>query len=350
MDGRLVLICLGLAGAAYADPSATAPARDDPAVTALTREVGDKGWIVYGARSSEGDWDLYLCRPDGSAVRNITNTPEFNEAGPRFSPDGKRLLYRRLARDATINHDRWGFQGRLMIARNDGTEPNAIGGDGELPWAGWSPDGKQISCLTLKGVEIVDLATKKVLRRIPRQGLYQQLTWSADGKWLCGVSNHFGESWTVARMNVGTGEINPVNKFQNCTPDWLPDSERMIWSHRPGNQGGYGWTQLWVGNADGRDVHLIYGEDGRHLYGGGASPDGKYIVFSSCPQDGGGAEKDGAPIGILRLADAPIITGESEALRKLHPNTHDGPVLLLPITGWEPHWTYAEVQTADEHR
>ena len=44
----------------------------------------------------------------------------------------------------------------------------------------------------------------------------------------------------------------------------------------------------------------------------------------------------------MRLADAPIISGNSPALRKVHPSAHDGPVLALPDL-WEPHWTFTDV-------
>ena len=65
----------------------------------LAEEVRDKGWIVFCARAETGDWDLFLCRPDGSDLRNITRTPDYNEASPQFSRDGRRLLYRRLPRE-----------------------------------------------------------------------------------------------------------------------------------------------------------------------------------------------------------------------------------------------------------
>ena len=65
---------------------------------ALAREVQTQGWIVYGARTASGDWDLFVMRPDGSRVRNLTCTPEYNEGLPRFAADGQRLLYRRLPR------------------------------------------------------------------------------------------------------------------------------------------------------------------------------------------------------------------------------------------------------------
>ncbi len=46
-------------------------------------------------------------------------------------------------------------------------------------------------------------------------------------------------------------------------------------------------------------------------------------------------------MGLIRLRDAPIIGGESKALRKVPPDAHEGPVLPLP-EGFEPHWTYAK--------
>lgn len=315
----------------------------DPRTAGLADEVRSSGWIVYSARSKSGDWDLFLMRPDGSSTRNITNTPTFHEAAPRFSPDGKRLLYRRLERVDEIDHDRYGFAGELVIADSNGENAVTVGKAGELPWASWSPDGQQLACLSLEGIEIFDLASATVVRRIPRKGIYQQLCWSPDGRWFCGVSNHFGESWTVVRMDVETGEVNAVNSFQNCTPDWLPDSQRLLFSFRPGNQDGYGWTQLWAADGDGGSRALLYGHDGYHVYGGVTSPDGKYVVFTSSIRDGGGAERAGAPMHLMRLLDSPMIQGESPALRKLLPETTDGPVLSLP-EGWEPHWTYSETE------
>jgi len=345
--------CLHLALAAVivvqAVCTVAACAQPDPRVAELAREVADKGWIVYGARGDNGTWDLFVSRPDGSRRRNVTNTPEFEEAAPRLSPDSTKLLYRRMAKGAVINHDKWGFQGRLVIADANGANPAVVGDEGEYPWASWSPDGGRIVCLTKKGIQVVDLDTRKVVREFKRQGIYQQLFWSPDGQWFCGVANHQGQSWTVVRVNAETGALNAVRQYQNCTPDWHPDSGHIILSSRPADQpggGGYGYTQLWLVSGDGADQRLLYGEDGSHIYGGACSPDGRYVLFTKGPRDGSGAEKDGAPMGVMRAADAPTITGTSADLRKLHPDTEDGPVLLLE-SGWEPCWTYADIGAAE---
>ena len=310
----------------------------------LRDEVKAKGWIVFPARSENGDWDLFLMRPDGSQCHNITHTPDANESYPLFSRDGSQLLYRKLARSENIDGNRYGEQGAPVIAKSDGTAARVMGKEGEWPWASWSPDGHQVACLSIQGVTFVDIASGKVLRTLKRNGFFQQLTWSPDGQWLSGVANSFGTAWSVARMNATNGEVNAVSREDNCTPDWFPDSRRMIFSNRPAEQkvgGQYGWTQLWMAEADGKYPQLVYAEDGRHIYGGNVSPDGKYVLFTGNPEEDGDAKNSGSPMALMRVSDAPIVGGHSAVLRKLHPQAKAGPVLKLPA-GWEPCWTYSE--------
>lgn len=319
-------------------------AHPSPEIATLANEVRGKGWIVFPARSEQGDWDLFLMRPDGSQRRALTQTPEWNEAAPQFSRDGKRLLYRRLKRAEKIEGNRSGEQGAPVVANSDGTGARALGAEGELPWASWNPDGREVATLSLKGIAFVEVASGKVRRTLPRQGFFQQLTWSPDGQWLCGVANSFGTGWSVARLNAATGEANAVSKVDCCTPDWFPDSRKLIFSNRsPGQKAnrGVGWTQLWMADADGRNRQLVYGEDGRHIYGGHVSPDGLYALFTGNPMEDGDPEHNGAPMGLLRLGHAPLIGGESVELRERHPGAKSGPVLTLP-SGWEPCWTFSE--------
>jgi Tol biopolymer transport system component len=288
---------------------------------------------------------LFVCRPDGSAARPLTRTPQFSESSPQVSRDGRRLLYRRVKPDEKFDNNRHGEQGQLVVAHSDGTNPQTLGADGEFPWASWSPDGKQVASLSIKGIAFIDVATRQVVRKLERKGFFQQVTWSPDGQWLVGVANAYGTGWSIARMNVATGASEAVNRVDCCTPDWFPDSRNVIFSWRPPGQKmnkGYGWTQLWMADAEGKSRRLVYGEDGRHVYGGCVSPDGKCVLFTGNLQEDGDPGNAGAPMGLLRLSDAPIIGGESAELRALHPRVKNGPVLTLP-TGWEPCWTFSEV-------
>jgi Tol biopolymer transport system component len=310
----------------------------------LAREVRGQGWIAYGARSDKGDWDLFLCRPDGSNARNLTQSPLFNEALPQFSRDGRRLLYRRMPRAEVINPNHCGEQGELVIANSDGTAPKVMGRISDYPWASWNPDGRQVACLSIKGITLFDLAGGQAVWSFARKGFFQQMTWSPDGRWLLGVANSYGTGWSIARLELATGEAGAVNRVDCCTPDWFPDSREVIFSWRPpgqkGNQG-YGWTQLWRADREGRTRQLVYGEDGRHVYGGHVSPDGQYVLFTGNVREDGDPTRAGAPMGLMRLTDGPIIRGESAELRALHPKVNAGPVLTLPV-GWEPCWTFSE--------
>jgi Tol biopolymer transport system component len=333
-----------VAGCACCALEPTPTPRDDGSAR-LAQEVSSRGWLVYAARSQQSDWDLFICRPDGSNVRNLSKTPEFNEAAPQFSRDGRKLLYRRLPHTESIDGNRYGEQGELVFANSDGTDPQVFGKPGEYPWASWSPDGHQIACLSIKAISVIDLATRQVVRTLPRKGFFQQLTWSPDGNWLSGVANSYGTGWSIARMEVASGAASVVNRVDCCTPDWFPDSKSLIFSWRPPGartNHGHGWTQLWRAEAEGKSPQLVYGEDGRHVYGGQVSPDGRYVLFTGNMEEDGDPGKAGAPMGLMRLSDAPVVGGNSPGLRVLYPQANTGPVLTLPV-GWEPCWTFAEI-------
>ena len=335
-------VCL-VTNAAFAADKVEQTFLKHPGVKKLQEEVRTKGWIVFSAFTDRKEWDLFLSRPDGSQRQRITNTPDWSEAAPRFSPNGKKILYRRIIKGKIISHDRWGFQGELVIADRDGKNAKVMGKRRQYTWACWNPDGSKLSCLSLRGIEVVSLNTMQVESKLKRNGVFQQLFWSPNGKWFVGTANVGGVNWTIVRLDAKTGKRNIVSQFRNCTPDWFPDSKRVIFSNRPAGQSGSGWTQLWMADAAGKSRKMIYGEDGRHIYGGALSPDAKYVLFTRCPQDGGGSEREGAPAALMRLSDGPIIGGTSAALRKSHSKdkVKDGPVLPLPNL-WEPHWTYAE--------
>ena len=300
-------------------------------------KFASKGRIVFGGRTPKGDWDLYTLRADGTDIRNLTNTPEFNEGFPRFSPDGTKILYRRTLIAERFDNNRHGMQGQLMIMNSDGTGVEVFGKEGEFPWASWSPDGRRLACLSCGGIDLYDIATKTVEAHLDRKGTYQQMIWSPDGKWLTGVANSFDTGWSVVRIEVATGAINPVSKVDCCTPDWFPDSSTVIFSYRA-----HDWTQLWMADGEGRERRLILAEDGRHIYGGCVSPDGNYVLFT------GNKEEDGDPRMRARDGFAQV-AGRSDVHRRepvrpqRTPGAKDGPVLPLPA-GREPHWTSAKLE------
>lgn len=304
---------LGLAGGALAG--------------GLAGEVRGLGWLIYSARSEAGDWDLFACRPDGSDVRNLTGTPKTSEFFPHLTRDGKRLLFRRMPVGEGIDGNRHGEQGEPVVANGDGSEPKALGPAGALPWATWSPDGRQLLTLAPKGFSILEVETGKVVRSLPRGGFFQQPTWSPDGKSLVGVSNGFGTGWSVAVLDLESGKASAVAREDCCTPDWSADGKSVIFSWRPPVEGLPGkWTQLWLSELGGKP-RLLYAEDGRHTYGGCLSPDGRYALFTGNAVEDGDPGKAGSPMRIMRVADA----GQPQ------------PEMVVLPAGWEPVWTAVEV-------
>ncbi|MGH9163645.1 MAG: hypothetical protein ACRD2X_27135 [Vicinamibacteraceae bacterium] len=333
----------GVAEETAAPQSGASPsgARDDqdPRVLALAREVRSKGWVVYSAHTDEGDWDLFLTRPDGSAQRQLTKTSEYNEGGARFSPDGRRLLYYRMPKSVVVDNNQYG-RFELVIADSDGRNPVVYGKD--YNWASWGPNGEQIAHLTRTGIQIVDLSTKRTIRTLAKRGMFHQIFLSPDGRWLTGTANGLGEHWAIGRMDVSTGNVSSMSdpRCFNCTSDWFPDSRHIIYSKGIPCTGE--WAQLWMTTDNPPEGRLIYAESTRHIYGGAASPDGRYVVFTRSQRDLGRVDHSGTTMALIRLQDSPIIRGDDRALRNAFPDTKDGPVLDL-FVGWEPHWTYADI-------
>jgi Tol biopolymer transport system component len=228
----------------------------------------------------------------------------------------------------------------LVIMRADGKEPETYGN--EFPWASWGPDGTQIACLTPKSIRIIDLASRKVIREFPRKGIVEQLVWSPDGKWFAGTANGLGPFWNIGRLNLETGELNAVSETEryNCTPDWLPDSSRILYArgiiaNQPGR------AELWIAHVDGGERKMLYAEEGRHIYGGCASPDGRYLLFTRSIEDLGKVDQSQTTLAIIRRVDAPMLGDSGKSIRQRYPDAK--PELRLDLgLGWEPDWTYTD--------
>ena len=74
-----ILLASGFLNLALLTGEARAETREikDPEVKKLYNELADKGWIIFSAKTEKGDYDLFVSRPNGSHLRNLTRTPEF---------------------------------------------------------------------------------------------------------------------------------------------------------------------------------------------------------------------------------------------------------------------------------
>jgi Tol biopolymer transport system component len=317
-----------------------APFAEEPDTAALAREVHGLGWIAFSAVGEAGDWDIYLSRPDGTDRRKLTDTRAYSETGARFSPDGKRLLYyRQPAREPVDNNAYGTFE--LVIADSNGANTVSFGRD--FAWASWGPDSKSIAVLTPRGVHVVDIRTRKVVRVIPRKGIVEQLVWSPDGRAMVGTANGLGEYWNVGALDARSGNIIALSETEryNCTPDWMPDSRRVIYARGTVPKKNER-AQLWVAASDGSERHMLYAEGGRHIYGGAASPDGRFLIFSRTVEDLGKVDHAKTTLAVIRMDDTPMLGDDDQGLRKRFESAKAAVRLDLG-PGWEPHWTRAEI-------
>lgn len=374
-------------------PDATASEKPaDPAVEKLRREVAGLGWIVFTARSggAGSDLDLFVMRPDGSQLRNITSTPKFDEFSVRVSPDGKRILYRRTVKTprggirsrlpqdvGTLAMRTWPATGTLVVANADGSEPRQPDGNGAYASVSWGPKGRQIACLEKVEpneagkqtasfrIVIRDSNTFNVIRTMPSAGIHSHAVWSPDGKRVCGPANILpGQTRSakgieyplglgkMASLDIESGKRTAMASFPDWSPVWATDTNGDWFQggspsvlHTANNYGicpAY-FPMLWRSGLKGEPSQLVFGEFRKHIQGGCTSPDDKYAIFvigsDTWPLQG--------KMAIIRLADAPIARGRStlfhEVLADHFPDVKQGPVLDLPHVpeGFEPHWTAA---------
>jgi Tol biopolymer transport system component len=141
--------------------------------------------------------EIYIMRADGSGVKRLTNVPGY-DGGPFFSPDGKRIIWRRF--------DEQGLIADVWTMNLDGTDARQITKFGAMSWAPYiHPSGRYILFASNKlGFEnfevfMVDIDGKKEPVRITYSDGFDGLPVpSPDGRRL---------AWTSSRGGGREGQI-----------------------------------------------------------------------------------------------------------------------------------------------
>ena len=192
---------------------------------------GSPGWSPDGKkitfasdrRNHQGRMEVHVMNADGSNVRRLTTLPSdaMLEDAPRFSPDGRRILFTRYITDP----------GRSALftvgVRGGGLKQLTPWGNG-ANGADYSPDGK-----------------KTVFEAYPSKGCFGEIyTVDSDGQHLTNITDN--------RCQAGSGD-----------PVWSPNGKKILFwsSHVEDGEFGVGLATM---NPDGTDRHHIIpnpGED-----------------------------------------------------------------------------------------
>ena len=177
----------------------------------------DGQWVAY---VSYRDGTLWRSRSDGSQRQQLTYPPTYAVL-PRWSPDGKKIIFFEFA----LSADK---PARMYEISPDGGSPQLILPEDHSQQLdpNWSPDGTKIvfageSNDPSSAIHVLDLASKKVSDVPGSQGLYSP-RWSPDGHYLSAFS---ADSQTLLLFDFGTQKWTPLATGSLGWLNWSHDGQ-----------------------------------------------------------------------------------------------------------------------------
>jgi Tol biopolymer transport system component len=174
--------------------------------------------IAFAAQQA-GTYDIWITDQLGHEQSNLTQTPDYAEFAPAWSPDGMRLVYDRGLPDGSTPFQLWtmrpdGTDARLLIADSQNDALNPV----------FSPDGIWVAYVSGPGY-LSDLRAVRSdgtddhsILKLDNGTSLDTPAWSPDGQSLV-----FSYGLNIATIQAdGTGLKVVTNSAFNSDPDWGP--------------------------------------------------------------------------------------------------------------------------------
>src|SRR5213080_4251614 len=239
------------------------------------------GRIAFGININ-GNTDVYTARPDGQALRRLTDEPGF-AACAAYSADGRRIAY---------CSGQGGGPVQVWTMKQNGTDKHQVTHlSGAAIFPDFSPDGSEIVFAAQPAG-----ATARNIYVVPSDGgTPQQLTsvgnnvypaFSPDGSKIVFNSNRTGTSQVYVMNADGSGQTQLTfdSAPKDQVSDWSPDGSKIAYladTHGISDVVNPSWGDIWGMNADGSGQHPI--THNATYYGTAWSPDGSRIATMNMP-------------------------------------------------------------------
>lgn len=197
----------------------------------------DGSKLLYTTWSDEALGAIYVASAGGGGGRRLTQEQGFYY-GPRFSPDGKRIVYTKSG-GGGLTGSLWSVDRGIYVMSADGGKPVRVADSGETPQ--FSADGTRVFYLTGGGLK------KKLMsvglhgedpREVYSLKYVDSVSLSPDGKWV--AFTELFNAYVAPLMTGGTGpvELSRDSKAMPVTQvsadvgsylHWAADSKSLHW-------------------------------------------------------------------------------------------------------------------------
>lgn len=261
---------------------------------------------IYFTSSRTGDCEIYVMNPDGTEIKNLTNSPDTDDWLCTVSPDGEKIAFTRgtwrdfnsfeiwimdsdgsnlkqlTHNDKADGHPDFSPDGKkiVFVSWRDGNEEiytmNADGSNQKRLTNNqvndndpdWSPDGAWIAFKSIRAysnkssdkmldpdyeIFLMDTTGKNVIRLTNDRYSDHDPDWSPDGQKITFLRCIEGEGSDVWIMNSdGSNQARLTNTGDNWYTSWLEDGSKIAFcSIRSGN------TDIWIMNSDGSNPFQV---------------------------------------------------------------------------------------------
>jgi Tol biopolymer transport system component len=199
------------------------------------QSLGTSGFEIVFEHYEDGNWDLFISKPDGSGARNLTRSPDMNEMYPQVSPDGSRIAF---VADTGAGRE---TVRSVWVMGMDGSGLKKVADYARQPF--WAPDSRVLAYLPqeypkwnvvdyyTKGMVYYDVETGEKKDHPNAEKLHHLYNpnFSPDGKWIISTV-HAGMGYGHAILLIEADGTKVFNlEIPGCRPCFSPDGTHLAW-------------------------------------------------------------------------------------------------------------------------